>query len=119
MTTQSELDFKPIVHEFENNPESQALLDSIRPLLTSQVHRVLWFLARGFKLNTSQALEGLTWRGEVLKIGDLRARIYDIRKNMKLIVKSDMINHYKNFWLPETERIKAMRILTGLKNKTL
>lgn len=70
MGAQLPIDFT--VHLRENNPESQSVLDANRPLFNKQCKTVYEALLRGERLTTGEALIKY-------KIGDLRARIRDIR----------------------------------------
>ena len=93
MGTQAEIDFT--IHARENNPESQMILDANRPLFSNQCKKVYEALLRGEKLTTGIALLNY-------QIGDLRARIRDIR-NSGIDVKDEYIEgRYKRYFLATT-----------------
>lgn len=86
----TEIDFK--VHDFENLPENQAILEDNRPRLSRQCQKVYDLLRAGMALTTTKALE--------YGIGDLRARVRDLIKFNGIDVKKRLIEgRYKEYYL--------------------
>lgn len=70
---QLHIDYTKVLHTHENNPESEAHLKSNRYHFTGQCAVLYSLLQKGMSVTTGQALRQLN-------IGDLRARIRDLRK---------------------------------------
>jgi hypothetical protein len=87
---QTEMDFT--IHAVENNPESQMVLDANRPLFKNQCKKVYEALCRGERLTTASALINY-------QIGDLRARIRDIRNSGINVQDTYIDGRFKSYFL--------------------
>lgn len=103
------------VHRFENNPISQAHLDAHREHFGNDVYEVLRRLVAGERLSVREALNnGLS--------GDLRARMRDLRKIMQIPVsdewvKTDSGRAYKVYFMTESDKIEALKVLMNKMEK--
>ena len=100
------LDIK--IHQFENNPLSQAHLDQHREKFSRDTYEVLRRFVIGERWNYKSAINaGLT--------GDIRARVHDL-KLMGIPVSSEWIKTdsgrgFKEYFMTDTDRIQALRVL--------
>lgn len=81
-----------LVHQKENNPESRAILETNREHLNKQCKKVLELFEKGYRLTTGRALL-------LFQIGDLRARVRDLR-DAGYDVKDELLKgRYKKYWI--------------------
>ena len=84
--TQLSIDFSR-----QNNAENQAILDRNKDRFTGQCHLVYSLLLSGKRLTTATAL--------AYGIGDLRARIRDLKKAGVPVQKKLIEGRYKEYYL--------------------
>lgn len=107
MTYQTEIQF---VHERENNPLSQSILDDSAPRLNKQVIKTLELLSRGFRLTVRSAMD--------YGIGSLPRRILDIqekaniRAKRKCMVVNGVKDNFYTYVFNKWQREKAKELLT-------
>ena len=90
MNEQTQINFE--IHQKENNPESQNILDGNRNHFSAQCKKVYDILKSGKRLTTTEALQH--------GIGDLRARVRDLIKYNKIDVKKRLIEvRFKEYYL--------------------
>lgn len=90
MSQQITIDFS--VHQIENLPENQEILDSNREHFSDQCRRVYELLKSGKRLTTTEALQ--------YGIGDLRARIRDLIKFNNVPIQKRLITgRFKEYFL--------------------
>lgn len=98
MTYQTEIDF---VSRRQNSPANQAILEAKKPELNNQCRCLLAALQKGTKLTVADGIRGI-WDFEkrrTIFIGDLRARIRDLRKAGYEIKDEKMRGNYKLYFL--------------------
>lgn len=89
-----------LLHQKENNRESAQILKDNELHLKKQCRIVLEALCRGQRLTTTKALG--------YGIGDLRARIRDLKDDNKVDVQKTLIEgRYKEYWLTDEEIKKS------------
>lgn len=85
-----------MVHERENNKESQTILEANRQRLTKQCQMVLDLLKSGIRLTVRDAMINYG-------IGDLRRRIADLKENGIEIQSKTMEGGFKIWWIEKPE----------------
>lgn len=100
--TQQTFDFTPVVHQYENNAESQQILDNYRVHFTDQCAAIYPYLMRGGKLTSHTALLGIRHNGELVQIGHLPRRIADL-KALNVRLSFNMVNSYKEWYISESD----------------
>lgn len=107
MIQQTEINF---VHERENNPVSQNIVDDKRVKLNSQVVKILRLLAYGNRLTQWGAYSEHN-------IGDLRRRIKDMEEKIGIRAKRDYEKgtHIATYYFNEEQKLTAIEKLNKLK----
>jgi len=104
-----QLDFE--IHKRENNPISESFLNEHKNRFASDSFNVLCELIQGKRLSYKQALNtGLS--------GDLRARIHDLTRHMKLPITNEWVKtesgrKFKEYFMTAEDKIKTLEILVN------
>lgn len=98
-----------IIHKHENNDQSQKILDDNRPRFTKQCVAIYRHLMAGNILTTTSALQGIPGPDGIIVIGDLRARMRDLRKNLVKFHDPVRDDRFKT-WFMDTNDVEINKI---------
>ena len=104
------IDFNP-VHQWENNPVSQAHLEAFREKFNNDCYRVLQELIAGKRLSYKYAIDtGLS--------GDIRARIRDLRRVYGVPVSDEWMDteggrRFKEYYMTTEDKAEALKVLVN------
>jgi len=96
MLIQTSFDFVP---RPQNSKENQQTLEEAKPRLIPQCYQILAMLEFGMKLTVRQAAAGIWFKGELIFIGDLRARVRDLLAAGYPIQKEKLKGGAKKYFL--------------------
>lgn len=103
----------PVIHQRENNEESQALLREVKVKLSEQCHAIFLHLMSGASLTTTSALyPGVPTEGGWLHIGDLRRRIKDLKDHNGVAVSCELMpGGFKRWYMSADDKLKNKGLL--------
>jgi len=102
MLQQLTIDF---VSRRQNSRENQEILEEAKPRLNNQCYQVKEMFELGMKLTVREAAAGIWLHGKKVFIGDLRARVRDLKVAGFPIGKEKLKGGFKKYYLKSKEEI--------------